>query len=298
MTDATANSDAFRTDRRNPDGTVLRATTPAQWFGDDAPLADERWLFIVPHDDDAVLGAGLLLQYAHHQGIATRILIATDGHQGYTRIEDRAHIADIRRAETRAALATLIPDAPSPDVHWLNFPDGRLRHFAGRFAAPAADANADADADAHNAFAYEVVAGHTGLANACTFHLRRFAPTRVFCCTGADLHPDHRALHEEVLISLFHAQGSIWPELGAPLSHAPTAVEMAVYCPFPALPQLRLAASPQALTRKLDAISTWASQTQIATLVQAVREGGPEEYFRVVDFPAYRPQMYRAHFRP
>jgi hypothetical protein len=49
-------------------------------------------------------------------------------------------------------------------------------------------------------------------------------------------------------------------------------------------------------SRKLDAIGCWRSQTQIARLVERVRNGGPEEYFRILTFPAYAPSMYRGLF--
>ena len=43
----------------------------------------ERWLFVAPHDDDIVLGAGILLQAAKAAGIPLRMLITTDGSMGY-----------------------------------------------------------------------------------------------------------------------------------------------------------------------------------------------------------------------
>ena len=63
--------------------------------------------------------------------------------------------------------------------------------------------------------------GHTGVQNAFTLFLRRIAPSRVFVPTASDLHPDHKVANQEMLISLFHAQGEIWPELGRPLEAVP-----------------------------------------------------------------------------
>src|SRR6056297_2307288 len=76
--------------------------------------------------------------------------------------------------------------------------------------------------------------GHSGLQNSLTALLRDLRPTRVFVPTGADYHPDHQIVYRELLISLFHATGAVWPELGAPLDSPPPLYEMAIYCDFPA----------------------------------------------------------------
>ena len=83
------------------------------------------------------------------------------------------------------------------------------------------------------------VEGASGLQNAYPHVLRQVRPTRVFLPTITDLHPDHRIVNEEMLISLFHAQGSIWPELGPPVAVVPAVYEYATYCDFPEAPQLR-----------------------------------------------------------
>ena len=126
--------------------------------------------------------------------------------------------------------------------------------------------------------------------------LRKVRPTRVLLPTVADLHPDHRIVHEEFMISLFHAQGNIWPELGEPIPEVPRIYEMAVYCDFPEPPQIRLDTPPEMLEIKLQAIMAYASQEQIATVVDIQRAGGPVEYLREVNFRFDAPQHYESLF--
>ena len=100
--------------------------------------------------------------------------------------------------------------------------------------------------------------------NAFTYALRQIRPNRVFLPTSADLHPDHRIVHEELLISLFHAQGNIWPELGEPIAEVPKVYEFAVYCDFPEPPQIRIEATPEHAAKPSSRrIRAYASQEQI-----------------------------------
>ena len=68
------------------------------------------------------------------------------------------------------------------------------------------------------------VCGYVGLQNVMCYHLRKVRPTRVIVPTPTDLHPDHQITYNELMISLFHASGPIWPELGKPLRHGPAGV--------------------------------------------------------------------------
>jgi len=71
------------------------ASVSRHWQGD-----EERFLMISPHDDDAVLGAGLLIQVAKRENVPVHILIVTDGSMGYCSLEEKETIADIRRNES------------------------------------------------------------------------------------------------------------------------------------------------------------------------------------------------------
>src|SRR3954468_15378961 len=62
--------------------------------------ARETWLFVSPHDDDLVIGAGLWMQAAVAAGVDVQVLVVTDGRMGYCTLEQRDSIAQIRRKET------------------------------------------------------------------------------------------------------------------------------------------------------------------------------------------------------
>jgi LmbE family N-acetylglucosaminyl deacetylase len=166
-------------------------------------------------------------------------------------------------------------------VEYIGYPDGGLTPYIGRRKAKAGET---------------AIEGYVGLQNALTWHLRHVRPARVFVPTHTDLHPDHRITHGELMISLFHASGAIWPELGRPLGSVPAVYELAVYCDFAEPPNLELAGSAAMFETKLRAIQAYASQAQIAALVAGVRGAGPYEYFREVAFRLYSPAVYRQRF--
>ncbi len=241
------------------------------WQGD-----DEKFLFISPHDDDVVLGAGLFIQLAQRENVPVYILIVTDGSMGYCTNEQRDTISEIRREETYNSLSIL--GVRRENIIWLNFPDSRLNDYRGRIAA---------DPDEPTA-----VEGFVGLQNSFTYWIRKIAPTQCFLPTSTDLHPDHKIVHEEFLISLFHSAGNIWPELGEPVKKVPYIHEMGVYCDFPEPPNLRIQTPESFLEKKLQSIAAFESQIQIATLIDMVRRSGPYEYLRELHFKLYQPAAY------
>lgn len=240
----------------------------------------ERFLFVSPHDDDAALGAGLMMQLANREEVPVFLLIVTDGSMGYCDEKDRETISQIRRAETFAAYQKL--GVPEGHIVWMGFPDCQLPHYQGRRQIRSGD--------------QAIIEGFTGLQNAFTYYLRQAAPTQVFVSTRSDLHPDHRIVHDELMISLFHAAGEIWPELGSPLPRVPHIHEFAVYCDFPSEPRLRIRTPQEMLDHKIDALSSFASQRQIGSLLKAVAGEGPIEYFRPLDLAMYRPSKYAIMF--
>jgi LmbE family N-acetylglucosaminyl deacetylase len=241
---------------------------------------EERWLFVAPHDDDIVCGAGLTLQAGLAEGARVHALVVTDGRMGYCRPEHQHTIANIRMAEAKRSFEILGLSAGG--LRQLSFPDGNLETHRGRCF------NVNGCATA--------IEGAMGLQNSFTHALRQIRPNRIFLATSSDLHPDHRVVHEEMLISLFHAQGKIWPELGEPIAEVPQVYEYAVYCDFPSPPQIRIETPPAMLEVKLDAIRAYASQEQIETVVQVHRDMGPIEYIRELHFHFYSPQQYHQLF--
>jgi LmbE family N-acetylglucosaminyl deacetylase len=255
-------------------GTKL-ADVSRHWQG-----KQERHLMISPHDDDAVLGAGLLIQLARRERVPVHILIVTDGSMGYCSLDEKSTIAEIRRDESFECYQSL--GVAKRNIVWLGFPDCQLSNQRGRRPAAGDDPVG--------------ISGFTGMQNAFTYHLRKIRPTQCFLPTWNDLHPDHRIIYEEFLISMFHAAGNIWPELGKPLEKVPYVNTYAVYCDFAEPPTLRMRTPISYLEKKLKAISAFRSQKQISSLIDNVRHCGPEEYIRAIDFKLYHPSSYRTMF--
>lgn len=250
-------------------------TVSRHWQGE-----KERFLMISPHDDDAVLGAGLLIQLAKRENAPVHILIVTDGSMGYCSAEEKDAIAQIRRRESFECYQSL--GVPRENIIWLGFPDCRLSNYRGRHPAEPNDPLA--------------ISGFVGLQNTFAYYLRKMNPTQCFLPTHSDLHPDHRIIHEEFLISLFHAAGNIWPELGKSLDKVPYVHTFAVYCDFVAPPTLRMRTPLVYLENKLKAIAAFRSQRQISSLIENVRHCGPEEYIQAMDFKLYHPASYHDMF--
>ncbi len=241
---------------------------------------DEKIMVVVPHDDDLMIGAGMMLMACSEKNIPIIAVITTDGSMGYCTAEQQADIIEIRKKETEDSLKCL--NLKNCNVEWCGFPDCDLPNQKGRRKSVV-------ESD-------EAIAGYTGLQNTYTALLRKYKPTRVFVSTGEDYHPDHKTVYEELLISIFHSGGDIWPELGAPLKALPHLYEMAIYCDFPEKPNLLLKASLNEFTKKLDSIYAYRSQKQIKSVVDSIEKNGPYELFREISFKLYQPRDYLKQF--
>jgi LmbE family N-acetylglucosaminyl deacetylase len=260
-------------------GTREVKPTLKEAIGDEC-ISKDRFLFVSPHDDDVILGGGMTMQAALSEGAEVYILIVTDGSMGYCSMAEKDTITEIRRNETYDCYRSL--GIAEENIIWLGYPDCRINLFRGRRIAVEGDP--------------AVTEGFTGIQNSFTAALRKIQPTKCFIPTVADLHPDHRFVYEEFMISLFHATGTIWPELGSPMPQVPDVFEMGVYCDFPKPPTIEVAANEQMLENKVDAINKFASQTQISSLIEIVRNNGPYEYFCEIGFNLYNPGKYRKLF--
>jgi LmbE family N-acetylglucosaminyl deacetylase len=242
----------------------------------------ECFLFVGAHDDDIIMSGALAILSALAEGVPVHVAIATDGSMGYCDLAIMEQISQIRRVETYASYQML--GLSTKQIHWLGFPDCRLSLYQGRRHAMGDERP--------QSF------GHTGLQHAFTELLRSVRPTRLFMPTAADLHPDHRFVYQEMMISMFHAAGSIWPELGAPLAAPPVLYELAVYCDFPAPPTHRITVAPEIFKKKVDAIKAFQSQAQIGSLIKVLEEAGPQELLRRWEFVPYNSARYNPMFGP
>lgn len=262
--------------RRESDGGLVRGTLSELLPG---WKREESWLFFSPHDDDIAVAGAMLVQAAVAAGVQLSVRIATDGRMGYTSEEQREQIVAIRKRETLESFELL----GVTDVRWYGYPDADLYRHAGRRAV-----------ENHNE--PDQRSGYSGMQNSITGELRAARPDRVFVLSGNDYHPDHKLLHQELLISLFHAQGAIWPELGEPIPLVPPLYELAAYCPFSGEPDYQFQGDEDAFNRKLESIRAYRSQKQIEALLKGVEASGPSEYMRTYPYELYRPDLYASLF--
>ena len=259
--------------QRIVDGKVIQSEDPAQvwpnWQGD-----KESWLFVSPHDDDIVCGCGLTFISALRKGIKTSAGVVTNGKMGYCRPEKKNTISDIRKVECAESFKMM--GLPEDRLFFLNHDDGDLNRQAGRRFA---------DGDGPN-----VIAGATGLQNSFVWLLRKVKPTRLFVPSITDLHPDHQFTNSEMMISIFHAQGGIWPELGENIDEIPLIYEYPTYSNLLTPPSIRTVVSDDLLELKLNSIFVYKSQEQIELTIEMQRKAGTREYLREVRFDLFEPE--------
>lgn len=258
---------------RRVDGHTISSENPAEiwpnWKGN-----DERWLFLSPHDDDIVCGCGLTFISAICSGIETFAGVVTNGKMGYCRPEMRETISDIRKAECTESFRQM--GLPSERLFFLNHDDGSLNIQAGRRFAKEGDT--------------AVIAGATGVTNSLTWLFRKTRPNRIFIPSFTDLHPDHKFVNSETMISIFHAQGGIWPELGEVIDDIPLLYEYATYSNFATSPTVRVRVPDDLLDKKLNAIYAYKSQEQIELTIAMQKKAGTSEYLREVRFDLFEPE--------
>ena len=243
---------------------------------------EERWLFLSPHDDDIICGCGLTFIAALHCGIKTFAGVVTNGKMGYCTNEERETIADVRRDECVNSFTTL--GLPKENLYFLGHDDGSLNLQAGRRFATGAVGEGPA------------IAGGAGVTNSLVWLLRQTRPNRLFVPTITDLHPDHKFTNSEAMMSIFHAQGSIWPELGDPIPDIPAIYEYATYSNFITPPTLRVRVSEDLFERKINGILQYKSQKQIDLTIKIQRENGTEEFIREAEFDIFVPQRCKELF--
>lgn len=238
----------------------------------EADIEKECWLFVVPHDDDLVLGLSTTLLQAHRLGIPYRVIIVTDGQNGYATDADAKNIVQVREQETSNCFRALgLTDLEFADiVKFLGLPDCNLQQYLGE-----------------------------KLEKPLTAELRtridQRAVNRVFTVSESDYHLDHSAVVLALKISIFHSLGEIWLGDGAsPLKNKPVLYQACVYCPFAngQLPTHINHLSQSDLEKKLSGISAFRSQRQITALVKSIRDGPKVEVLLESEWLLYNPEKY------
>ena len=266
-------------DRRIGQSTITSGNPAKVWS--DWQGNHEKWLFLAPHDDDIVIGAGLTFLAGVHLGVDVHAGVVSNGRMGYCIPEHQNTIKQVRKEETRESFRLL--GISESHLYQFDYDDGNLMQQSGRrFADDQNDPCA--------------IAGAVGLQNTITWLLRKVCPTRVFIPNRLDLHPDHRAVNEEVIISIFHAQGQIWPELGPPMTFIPKLYEYPTYCDFVAPPTMRVRVSDDLVEKRLAGIALFKSQLQIGLVVNELRAVGGSEYLFELAFEIFSAKKYEASF--
>jgi len=251
-------------------GSAKRAAGLFDALGGGRSAQAHRLLFVCAHDDDAAIGAGMVMALAAGLGAEVHVAIVTDGRMGYYKIEERSSLVQIRARETMVAYRHLGLD--EKNIHLLGFPDGDTWRYMGRRVAQSGDPD---------------VKGYTGIENSLCWVLRKVRPTIVFSASLEDIHPDHKSVNQELLISIFHASNGIWPELGVPIAR-PDLFEWPTYMRPVGQPAIGLFAGSQLFERKLEAIAMWASQADIiGQLISSQRAAGPQEFLWHPGFSLY-----------
>ena len=265
-------------DRRTETGTVSSPNPAEVW--NDWRGTEERWLFASAHDDDIVIGAGLTLLAGLASGVMSYAAYFSNGQMGYCSAEQRPDIVRIRQEETDRSFAYL--GLPKENLFRFEFDDANLPQAMGRrFAEPGNRTE---------------LCGASGMQNSMTWTLRQVRPTRLFLPNRRDLHPDHRAVHDDMVISLFHAQGEIWPELGEPIEEIPKLYEYATYSDFASPPTMRIRVPDEIVRRRFEAVALYRSQRQIGLIVESLRKAGGGEYLLEMEFDLIKPGKYDALF--
>ncbi|MCL2625017.1 MAG: PIG-L family deacetylase [Planctomycetaceae bacterium] len=268
-------------DRRTEQGT-LSSDHPAEIWSD-WQEDNEKWLFFAPHDDDIVAGAGLTFLAGIQLGVDVHAAVITNGCMGYCLPEMRDTIKQVRYREARESFRFL--GLPESHLYQFDYNDGDLPQFAGRWFA---DEPCQHDPRA--------IAGAIGLQNTMTWLLRKVNPTRVFMPNRLDLHPDHSIVNQELIMSVFHAQGQIWPELGPPLAFLPKLYEYATYNDFISAPTLRVRVSDYLVEKRLAGLALYKSQLQIELVVNEIRKAGGNEYLLEMAFQIFQATKYESLF--
>jgi len=265
-------------DRRTEKGTVSSSNPAEVWS--DWRGTDERWLFASAHDDDIVIGAGLTLLAGLANGVASYATYFSNGQMGYCSAEQQPDIVRLRREETDRSFEHL--GLPAENLFRFEYIDANLPQSMGRRFAEPGERNE--------------LCGGTGMQNSMTWTLRKARPTRLFLPNHRDLHPDHQAVHSDLIISIFHAQGEIWPELGEPITEIPKLYEYATYSDFVTPPTMRVRVPEELVRRRFEAVAMYQSQRQIGMMVESLRQAGGGEYLREMEFDIIKPGKYDALF--
>jgi LmbE family N-acetylglucosaminyl deacetylase len=144
---------------------------------------------VCPHDDDGIIGCGALMNELYKNKIDVYAIILTDGSLGYSNIDDKDKIIEIRKKESRKSYNSI-----NTDVLFLDFPDMSLHPYR----------------------CWKTSDGKEGGYYKLLKVLREIKPDSIFIPNPLDINPDHKAAYDMCLASSFQLQEPVAVELGEP----------------------------------------------------------------------------------
>jgi LmbE family N-acetylglucosaminyl deacetylase len=233
----------------------------------------EKIIILGPHDDDPLIGAGMLIYALRQEGIDIRIAIMTDGSKGYCRAGQKNEIISIRKRETESAYETL--GIGKSNIKWFELPDS--------------------DTEQH-AWKWETVRGaEDGLIAQMIKYFREINATRFILPNENDFHIDHKVTFEAGLYCAIQASEPIVPDFGKN-SRRDTILRYGVWSPFKGMPSHSARMSEEALMKKVKAVREYKSQMHVKAIVRALEGRGPFEFFQEYIVAPYPSADYEMHF--
>jgi len=213
-----------------------------------------RTIVIAPHDDDAAIGCGGLIQALPSPPV---VVVVTDGRLGYQRLDQKHTIVALRREEATACYSRL--GLAAERLRFLGLPDMSLGNF----------------------LCFETLDGRPGVTQLLLRAFRQWQVETVLLPSSADVHPDHRATHEAGQAAALLARDTLMPDLGA-LAPIRQVLAYQVWEPLEH-PDARFVLEPGSGQRKREALSAYASQGSIiAELLRRETLSFREERFSVL----------------
>ncbi len=180
-------------------------------------LCSESVAVLSPHDDDALLGAGYLIDAMLELGVPVSVVIFCQGDAGYSDAALRETIVQLRKQETLEAYRAL--GLPDEAVIRLDRPDFSLRRQV----------------------AWDGLGKENGLFGELIRLLRRLKVTRLLVANGHREHVDHTAVYDSGLFDGVQAADPVLADFGpaAPLRSTHVYSVWADFSPEDALTQGR-----------------------------------------------------------
>jgi LmbE family N-acetylglucosaminyl deacetylase len=208
---------------------------------------------ISPHDDDALLGAGYLVQAVLAAGARVKIMIVCDGSAGYSSARDKPGIVERRQEEAGAAYQSL--GVPADGLVRLDLPDFSAIHYLG-WRLPGA--------------------GEGMFARAVPL-LREWRTTRLIVPNGHREHIDHTAAHLAGMFFGPQAGDAVLADWGEATAIR-TTLCYSVWADFPPRPgglraNRAVLAPDRAESAVREAIKMFRSQAEVITDLVKARQG-------------------------